>query len=174
MDASLVTVVAEQLKPLFVRRLSAIVVRTDGRTATALLSFALYKESTRGVRTDDLPEGITVTSRERSAGPSGLAELLGQPRLADPRLSDKHHQAAVSGPRLAKLPLESLSRRPPPRALLHRDRAADGVGGGGKRYHQAVTEPLHLLASVRRHGLSEQLVVRCEDALRALVARAFQ
>ena len=67
---------------------------------------------------------------------------------------------------------EPLARGAPTRRLLHRDRAAHGVGGRGEHRHQAIAEPLHLLAAMRGHTALEQSVVRSEDALRLLVAGA--
>ena len=58
------------------------------------------------------------------------------------------------------------------RRLLHRDRAADGVGGGSEGDHQAVAERLHLGAAVGADGVAEELVVGLEDALGVVVAGA--
>jgi hypothetical protein len=69
---------------------------------------------------------------------------------------------------------EPLARRGPPRLLLHRDRAAHGVGDRCEHGHQPIAEPLHLPAAVARDGILQHLPVRPQNTLRPLVTHPVQ
>lgn len=54
-------------------------------------------------------------------------------------------------------------------SLLNLDRAANGVGRGGKRREYAVTEPLQLVSAACAYGVGEQLVMDAEEVLPCVI-----
>jgi hypothetical protein len=91
----------------------------------------------------------------------GGAEVI---RLVAERLADVE----------AGADLEALAGGGAARRLLHGDGAADCIARGVERDHEAVAEPLHLVSAMGGDGLAKQSVVRLEDALGQVVARALE
>ena len=129
----------------------------------------------------EIAERERLPSGEQGGDEGAATHLAGAGRVAEPARDDDGGAEVVGlvDQRLADVEadadLEALAAgRGASRRALHADGAADGVGGGGEGDHEAVAEPLHLVPAGRRDGIAQELVVRLEDALRVLIARALQ
>jgi hypothetical protein len=70
--------------------------------------------------------------------------------------------------------LEVLPRGGAAHRLLHGDGALESVVGEVEGDDEAVAEPLHFVAAVRRDGLAEEAMVSLENALGLLISGSLE
>ena len=125
----------------------------------------------------EVPEGEGLPPGQQLGYRGAAQELPRVGEIAEPARDDDGG-AEVAAPTLLLERLTDVQPHPDLEApalrgatcrLLHRDRAADRLGGRGERGHQAVPHPLELLPAGRGNGLLEQPMVLLEQRLRALV-----